>query len=521
MGRAARHVMIDVLGPLRVRDEAGRDLTPSGQLQRRLLAVLVLRRGRVVSVDAAVEALWPATLPDDPAAALQNHVSRLRRSLPDGAIESLADGYRLDPSQVDVDVDRLASALGLGETADGDALAEIEAVLARWKGPAYPELDELDEAAAEAARLEELRTRAVELRAAVRLARGDTDGLAAELVTLTDAEPLRERPRALLMATLAATGRHAEALRVYDDFRRVLGDELGTTPSPALTAQHAALLAGTWEPEWAAASRLPVPATSLHGRDELAAEVAEATRAARLVTLVGPGGVGKTRLLIEVGRRLRAEHPSLPVVLCELATADAAAAVDVVAAALDIDRRPGSLLVDRIVDVVGDTELMLLFDNCEHVLDEAAEMAARLLATCPQVRVVATSRERLRVQGEHVRQVPTLPCDDDSAAALQLFVERARAARPGFQPDDTELAGIAEIVRRLDGLPLAIELAAARLHTHELDEIEAGLVDRFRLLSSGYRTSSRHGSLSAAVEWSFGLLEPHLQETFANLSAFT
>ena len=448
-----------------------------------LLALLVLHRGRVVSVDAAIEALWPARSPRDPVAALQNHLFRLRRVLPD-AIESAGNGYRLDPSSIELDADRLAAAV---ESAD---LATIDEILARWQGPAFPDLADVDDGRAESARLDELRIRAVETRAESRLSVGATDGLVVELVALADHEPLRERPRSLLMAALAASGRNAEALRVYDDFRRRLGDELGIEPSPALAAQHASLLSGVDDDAWAPASRLPVAVTSLVGRDALVVEVLAVVAAHRLVTLLGPGGVGKTRMLGEIGRRLRAERPDRPVVMCELATADEESVVDVVAAALGIEGRPDVGLADRVAAVLGDTEIVVLLDNCEHVLDPVAALVERLLATCPNVRLVATSRERLRVAGEQLCIVPTLGTSSDGAPAVQLFVERAGAVAPGFDPGPDELDAIADIVRRLDGLPLAIELAAARLHTLDVAEVAAGLDRRFLLLSSGYRTSS-------------------------------
>ena len=535
-------VRIDVLGPIRAVDAAGRDVTPDGALQRRLLALLVLRRGRVVPVDTAIDALWPAAAPRDPVAALQNHVFRLRRGLPDGLISSVAEGYRLDPALVDLDADRLAAATATGAS-DPDAeaaAAVIDGVLVRWQGPAYPELADVDDGRAEAVRLDDLRTRAREARAERRLARGDTDGLVAELSALVDAQPGREAPVALLMAALEATGRRADALRAYDDFRRLLGDELGIEPSPALADRHAELLAGGAVPDATpgapvasdetparAASghppshrRLPAPPTSLVGRDDLVAEVTERAGTHRVVTLVGPGGVGKTRLLLEAGHRLRAACPDRPVVLCQLATASRPTVVDVVADALGIDARPGVPLTDRIADLLGDAHVVLLLDNCEHVVGPAAELVERLVTTCPHVSVLATSRERLRVPGEQVCAVPTLPVGDDGAPAVQLFVDRARAVAPGFEPDEEARAGIAEIVRRLDGLPLAIELAAARLHTHDVTEVAAGLDHRFTLLSSGYRTSARHASLSAAVSWSFGLLDEPLQEVFTALSVF-
>jgi predicted ATPase/DNA-binding SARP family transcriptional activator len=521
------HLRIAVLGPIRVVDPEGRDCTPDGVLQRRLLALLVLHRGRVVSADAAIDVLWPSRLPRDPVGALQNHVSRLRRLLPGPVIESVGDGYRLDPAPVEVDCDRLRAAVSRGAR-DGAALVDVEAVLEQWTGRAYPELDDVDAARAEAARLDELRIRAREVRAEGHLARGETDGAVADLTALAGEEPLRERPRALLMAALATTGRRAEALRVYDDFRRRLGDELGIEPSPALVDQHAAILAGegdaptgpaTSDP---AATRLPVPPTSLVGREALVDEVTSVVGASRLVTLVGPGGVGKTRLLLEVGRRLGAARPDRAVVWCELAAADEASATGAIAAALGVDARPGVPLVDRVTSVLAHAEVVVLADNCEHVLVPVAALVEQLLARCPNVTVVASSRERLRIAGEQVCAVPPLPVDgnDGDPAAVRLFVERARAVSAGFAPSADDLACVAEIVRRLDGLPLAIELAAARLYTHDVGAVAAGLDRRFSLLSSGYRTATRHGSLSAAVSWSFELLDEKLRNVFAALSVF-
>jgi predicted ATPase/DNA-binding SARP family transcriptional activator len=520
MDGVAQHgrVRMEVLGPLRVFDGDGQEVTPDGALQRRLLAMLVLRRDHVLTVGAAIDALWPAEAPRDPVAALQNQVFRLRRQLPPGLVESVGDGYRIASSDLDVDADRLADAVRAGPDGE-DALAVVDAVLERWKGPAYPDLDDNDEGRLESARLDDLRVRAMELRAECRLDTGDTGRAIAELAALVEAEPLRERPRALLMTALGRSGRQAEALRVYDDFRRLLGDELGIEPSPPLIAQHADLLAGAGLVAWTAPSRLPRPATSLLGREALLAELTDLVGAHPVVTLVGPGGVGKTRLATEVGRLLQADQRDRSVVLCELASATAAFAVDAIAAALTIEARPGLSIVERITTVLADSEVVMILDNCEHVLDPVAELVEHVVAACPNVTVLATSRERLRVPGERVVTVPSLAWEGHGPA-VQLFVERARAVAPAFEPSSAELAGVYDIVRRLDGLPLAIELAAARLHTHDVAEVAAGLDRRFDLLTSGSRTSTRHGSLSAAVSWSHGLLDATLQETFADLSVF-
>lgn len=522
MARSTR-AQVDVLGTLRVRDPGGNDVTPPGLLQRRVVALLVLRRGHRLPADVLIDALWPTGLPADPVGALQNHLSRVRKLLPVDAVASTGDTYSLDPSSVEVDSDRLATLVATAEVGDPDSatLEEICAILDRWNGPAYPDLLDVDEAISEGVRLAELRTRTREVVAAGRMARGEAREALAELSSLVEDDPLRERPRALLMEALAASGRRAEALRTYDDLRRRLSEELGIDPSTALMARHAALLDGGQAPtpRSARVGRLPEPPLSLIGRDDLIDEVAGLTTTSRLVTLVGPGGVGKTRMLIEVGHRLSTDRPGRSVVLCELAAADDSSVVNVVAAAIGVDSRPGVPLAEQVAAVLDDGELVLLVDNCEHVVGSAAALVDQLLSRCPNLAVVATSRERLRVPGEHALQVPPLEVGSDDDA-VQLFVERARAASPGFRPDDADLGAIHEIVRRLDGLPLAIELAAARLFTFDVQEVLAGLDHRFSLLTAGHRTTPRHETLAAAVWWSYELLEESRRDAFTALSVF-
>jgi predicted ATPase/DNA-binding SARP family transcriptional activator len=527
-GRAA----VRVLGPIELHTDAG-DVTPSGDLQRRLLAALTLRRGEVVRSEELVDVLWPDRPPRDPDAALQTHVFRLRQLLPDGAVASNGAGYRLDPAAVDVDADGLADALATAAERPDDAAEVLDAALGAWRSAPYPELADTDGGRAEAARLEELRGRAREERAAAAVAAGRAADVVAELTTLVAEEPLRERPRSLLMAALAATGRQADALRAYDEFRRVLGDELGIEPSPSLVAQHAALLAGTGPPDAEAPAatpspaltgraRLPLPRTSLIGREALVDQALQLATDQRLVTLLGTGGVGKTRLVLEVARRLAADRPDRPVVLCELAGATAPTAEEAVATALGVEAQQGSTLAERIAAVLEHQELVLVLDNCEHVVEPIAELVDAVLRRAPEVTVLTTSQERLRIDGEHLCPVPPLPADagDPGAPAVALFLERAAAVLPGWEPTEDELTTVTEIVGRLDGLPLAIELAAARAHTSTIDEIAAGLDRRFRLLSTGSRTSSRHRSLHAAVSWSFDLLDPADQAFLVRLSPF-
>ena len=514
-------MLVEVLGPIRLRDRDGRDRTPDGPLRRRLLSLLVLHRGRVVSSDAASGALWPVERPKDPVAALHNHVSRLRAVLPDGSVESVGLGYRLDPASVEVDADRLVGVLGSDPERGRAVVDEIDGLLARWSGPAHPELDDLDDGRAEAARLDELRVRAREVRADAAIAAGEAAAVVPELVALVEAEPLREQPRALLMAALDATGRRVEALRVFDDFRRLVGDELGIEPSPDLVARHAELLAGDERVTGRVRARVPAPTTSLVGREALVDEVVELAGSCRSATLVGPAGVGKTRLAVEVANRLVASAPDRPVVVAELAGTDESTALAAVAAALGIDVRPGVPTGERIAQVVGDRELTLVLDNCEHVLAPVASFVDELLRSCPGACVLATSQERLRVPGEHVVVVEPLGVGAEDSPAVALFFERARAVAPRFDPEGADRERVVEIARRLDGLPLAIELAAARLHTLDVEEVAAGLDDRFQLLSNGYRSSVRHASLATAVSWSFDLLDPSRQQVLCDLSAFS
>ena len=342
---------------------------------------------------------------------------------------------------MDLDADRLAAVVTGARATDPAAGLAIEGALERWRGPAYPELGDVDAGRVEAARLEELRILAVERRAEAGLHSGATDELVVELAALADEHPLRERPRELLMAALAASGRTAEALRVYDDFRRLLGEELGIEPSAALTAQHAELLQGTSSAPWSPPHRLPEAVTSLLGRDDLLAEATALVEEHRLVTLLGPGGVGKTRLMVEIGHHLRAARPERPVVLVELASATAESAVDEVAAALAIDGRPDVGLGERLAAVLADLEVVLLLDNCEHVLDPVAELVERLLAACPNVTMVATTRERLRVGGEHLSRCRRSRSTTGPTPRRACSSSEARRCPPASSPAPRTCAG--------------------------------------------------------------------------------
>ncbi|GAA3601537.1 BTAD domain-containing putative transcriptional regulator [Nonomuraea rosea] len=502
-----------VLGTTRAWRADGTEVPLGGPVRRALLALLLLRPGAVVSPDRLIEALYGDRIPKDATHALHSQVSRLRR---DGiSVELTAAGYRLPVEPEDVDAQRFLGLADAGRAA-GDpvrAAAVLREALALWRGPAFADLDP-----AQGAWLEERRLGAVEDRIEAELRCGADRELIAELGELVERHPLRERLRALLMRALSAAGRPAEALVAYEEARRLLADELGADPSPELAELHRSLLRGT-----AATPRaLPGRLTSFVGRDDDVASVTALLAAARLVTLLGPGGAGKTRLAIEVAR------PDPATVVVELATVDAEADLaQVVLHALGVREsgllsgpglggaeRPGS--VSRLIAALAERPLLLILDNCEHLVHAVAILAERLLAACPALRVLATSREPLGITPEHLW--PVRPLAPEAAAAL--FTDRARAARPDFVPDEA----VGRICAALDGLPLAIELAAARLRTHETGELAERLTaqDRFRLLSRGSRTSdARHQTLRAVVGWSWDLLTEPEQAMAARLTVFS
>ncbi|HEY3470150.1 MAG TPA: BTAD domain-containing putative transcriptional regulator [Amycolatopsis sp.] len=486
-----------ILGPVEARRSDGTPVALGGPQLRGLLALLALDAGRVISADRLIDGLHGDHPPDGAADALQSQVSRLRRRLrdggaPDGLVEFTPAGYRLavDPENVDVHrFDRLVTQAR--DTPDpATRLDLLDRALALWRGPA---LDGLADPPT-AARLAELRLAATEDRVDAALALGDHDRLVAELRALTAEHPLRERLAAQLMRALHGSGRSAEALTVFAEVRERLAEELGADPSADLTDAHAAVLRA------APARRVPVPLTGFVGRVELD-RLTAALRDARLVTLTGPGGAGKTRLAVEAAVRERGD-----VCFAELAaTTEVAHAV---LAALGL-REQGVLApgappdpVERLAAGLADRSVLLVLDNCEHVVAETARLVRRLLGACPGLRVLATSREALGLTGETLVPVGALSAE----AAERLFTERAAAVALGAVPDP---AAVTRICAALDGLPLAIELAAARLRSLSADDVAARLGDRFGLLSRGDRSAEpRHRTLRGVVEWSWDLLDP-------------
>jgi predicted ATPase/DNA-binding SARP family transcriptional activator/predicted negative regulator of RcsB-dependent stress response len=511
-----RTVRFGILGTTQVWRDDGGEVDVGGPTRRALLALLLVRPGDVVPAGVLVDDLYDVS--SGSGHALQSQVSRLRLALrPEAAIELVSGGYRLAAEPDDVDAGRFQRLADEGRRAlhQGDprqAADLLRAALALWRGPALADAAEAASVQAEIVRLEERRLGALEDRIEADLQRGEHRAAVPELQELVDRHPLRERLRGLLMRALQADGRQAEALVTYEEVRRLLADELGADPSAELIAIHRALLVGE---RLFAAPALPAQLTSFVGRAEDLAKVGDLLGSARLITLLGPGGAGKTRLSIELASR----RPEV----CFVELAPLREAAELPHAVLNaLGLRDGGLnpapetadVTARLVAALADRSLLLVLDNCEHLVAPAAALAARLLAGCPALRMLATSREPLGITGETLWPVRPL----EPAPAVRLFADRAAAVRPGFQVTDE----VGRICAALDGLPLAIELAAARLRTLDVADLAARLDDRFRLLSRGSRTAeARHQTLRAVVAWSWDLLAEPEQAMARRLTVFT
>ncbi|WP_181019740.1 BTAD domain-containing putative transcriptional regulator [Nonomuraea typhae] len=528
---------ISILGPLEVENE-GAPVPVGGARVRALLALLALEAGQVVTAERLIDALWPEQPPANAANALQTLVKRLRTALrPHLDVTGRPGGYLLPLPRESVDAHAFTAAVRDGNPAEG---------LAMWRGPALADLLAVPHLAAVATGLEEERLLAVEAHAEAVLdaGGGDLAELAASLSAEAAAHPLRERLAALAMRSLAAAGRQADALTLFERVRSALAGELGVDPGPGLRAAHLAVLKGETPVRPAARARGNVrpPLTGFVGRDAELARLLTLLGEVRLATIAGPGGAGKTRLATEAALR-SGELLGGETWMVELAPVTDPA--DVPGALLDAlglrDDLPGIALpgekggsaaegpVQRVAERLGRGPALIVLDNCEHLVEAAAWLAERLLAACPGLRVLATSREPLNLPGEHVLPLPPLalpPEGVDAAgaagyAAVRLLVERAVAARPSFRLDEGNAADVAAVCRRLDGMPLAIELAAARLRTMTVRQLAERLDDRFRLLTGGSRTAlPRQQTLRALVEWSWDLLTGEERALAGRLAVF-
>jgi predicted ATPase len=540
-------VRIGILGPLTV-ERDGRRLEVAGGRLKALLARLATDVGQSVSATSLADAIWDGELPADELHALQSLVSRLRRALGDGElIEQSAGGYRLALAVDDVDAPRFArlAANGARWLREGDperARDVLREALALWRGAALADIVHAGSLAAAAASLEDLRVAAQADRAEAEIALGGAAGLVAELEALAGEHPLHERVAGQLMRALWAAGRQADALALYERVRTRLADELGVTPSPELAQIHLALLKGDQGvPTRAgreARSNVAVRLTSFVGREPELEQVDDLLSEHRLLTLVGTGGAGKTRLASEVADRVLGSVRD-GVWLVELApVAEGAGIAPAVLGSLGL--REVQLLGTRsavaagdalshVVEVLADKEALLVLDNCEHLLEPVARLVDQLLGACPRLRVMCTSREPLGITGEMIvpvapLQLPAgkLPAGEALAVpAVRLFADRAATAAAGFVVDEQTVAAVVDVCRRVDGLPLAIELAAARLRSMSLPQLAARLDDRFRLLTGGSRTAMpRQRTLRAVADWSWDLLDERERALLRRLAVF-
>ncbi|WP_419703535.1 BTAD domain-containing putative transcriptional regulator [Promicromonospora sp. NFX87] len=531
-------MQIGMIGSLEVRLDDGVLAEVPGSRLRALLIALALDAGRTVQKATLVDWIWGEQPPSDATNALQRLVSRLRKVLPDGSIAGQPSGYRLLVDPDAVDALRFERLVDRARAADGPRRVQLlrEALLL-WRGKAMQDVDLEGSAAFDAAvtRLEALHLTALEDRFDAEIGLGHGADLVPELTDLVAAHPLRERLVAPLMRGLAAAGRDTDALLVYQRTRAALADELGVDPSPELSGLHVALLRGeVGRRHESRRTNLRAELTSYVGKDADVAAVRAMVGEHRLTTLTGPGGAGKTRLATETARTLVDDLPD-GVWLVELAVVGADG--DVAQATLAGLGLRDTLLgeatdlepAERLVAAIREREMVLVLDNCEHVVEQAAAFAHRLLGECRRLRILATSREPLGITGEALWPVLPLAVPEadagldvvGSAPAVRLLRERARAARQDLAVDAATLATMARICRLLDGMPLAIELAATRLRTMSVDQLADRLDDRFRVLTGGSRTAlPRHRTLRAMVDWSWELLTDAERVVLRRLSVF-
>ena len=516
-----------------------------GSLGRVALAHLVVERRRPVPHDELAEVLWGEDLPRSWETSLRVVVSKIRTvlaaaGLPAGEVLRTAPGcYQLHlPAGATVDVEEAAAAVeaavsALGAGAAGAAMEGAEAAAALAARPFLPgasgnwvEQRQRD--------LRELRLRALEVLSDAALSAGRADRALAAAEEAASLEPLWESSHLRVMAAHAAGGNRGAALRAYERARRLLAEELGVPPSPALEAAYVALLAdepaagGPAPP--VAALALPLPVTSFVGRSRDLAEVRRLLASTRLVSLTGTGGVGKTRLALRVAAD--EVDGGGDVTLVELGPlSDPRLVPQQVMAALGLGEQPGRSPTGTAVAHLRSARVLVVLDNCEHVLDAAAALADAVLRTCPGVRILATTREPLRVAGETIWRVPSLPVPAPgtpsslrevvASESVRLFLDRARATSPGLEVDEEDAAALARLARQLDGIPLALELAAGRTAMLSVRELADRLDDRFRLLAGASRSApGRHRTLQAAVDWSYDALPQPEASLFRGLAVF-
>ncbi|CRK57362.1 Signal transduction response regulator / Disease resistance domain-containing protein [Alloactinosynnema sp. L-07] len=528
-------VDVRLLGPLVISGPSGVPAL-SGARQRTLLALLALKSPELLSRSQLIDALWGVRPPPTAVRTLQSHLVRVRQALAGAgladALVTVEPGYLLRLPAGALDVVRFeehvaAGRRALGTGAAGLAARELRAGLALWRGDPLADCPTHEWAAAEVDRLSDLKISAATALAEANLRQGAHAEAVGEVEQLVARYPFHERLWELLVIAYHRGGRQGDALRAFQRAREVLVRELGIEPGAGLRSLEAAVLAGAAEVDPATAAPVvarAAPVTTLVGRTRELADIGRLLGRARLVTLTGPGGCGKTRLAVSAAER--AGRRVAMVDLTPVASPDLV--VDAVATALGVPERPGTPRLDTLVGEVGD--VLVVLDNCEHLVRACADLVSPLLAACPSLTVLATSREALRVAGESVYEVAPLAVPDPTCPrslaelsvydSVRLFLDRAtEQGAPGFTDDDA--TAIARLCAALDGLPLAIELAAARTSVLAPAQIARRLRDRFGLLTLGPRGApEHHRTLLATLAWSFDLLDADEAALFPRLGVF-
>jgi predicted ATPase/DNA-binding SARP family transcriptional activator len=524
-----------LLGPVdAVREEQPVQL--GGRRQRALLALLLLDAGRPVSVDKLTDELWHGEPPAGADKTLRVYISRLRSTLADGSLVARPPGYALEIAAERIDATRFERLVregrdALGREAAGIAADRLAAALALWRGPALADVADDGALALEAQRLDELHLVCREELIDAELALGRHVELVPELERLVTEHRLRERLWRQLVTALYRSERQADALAAYGRARTFLSDELGLEPSQELRQLELAVLRQevSAAPQARTLHNLPAALTSFVGRERELADLERLLREHRLVTVTGMGGAGKTRLAVEVASRQVGVWPAGVWLVDLMPVTDPTLVPAAVGRTLGAADRPDVTALAGLVDHLRAEELLLVLDNCEHVVEACAELTHEVLPRCADVRVLATSRLALGTPGEldYVLDPLATPPEDAAAdeteqfASVRLFLERARAARRDLVVDGARLTTVGRICRHVDGLPLAIELAAAQAKALSVTEIAALLADRFRFFRSWRRVADpRHQTLRATIDWSYGLLTDDERELLAGLSVF-
>jgi predicted ATPase/DNA-binding SARP family transcriptional activator len=541
---------LDVLGPLVLR-RGDTDVTPSSAIARRLLCLLAARAPATVSTDELVDVAWPdGALPKEPQQNLHTYVARIRRlggARPGepGLVETRPGGYRLATDELGVDLDVLSELTAPGLEPDGDpsTVRRLTRALGLWRGRSLHDIADTDAGRGDAVRLDELRLSIAEARFECLLASGEAAAVVHDVEAFTVEHPYRERPHAVLMRALSGLGRHADALAAYQRLRTRLADDLGLEPSPGLRALEADVLSHRMahvdppgEVRGPPPAAPPARLTPLVGREDDVSALTAATGRSRLVTVVGAGGVGKTRLALELAHLRSGDRTSGERVLwCDLGPAgDEADVVELLARSVRARRQPDEGTRAAAIRAVAGAEPFLVLDNCEHVVEAVAELVADVLHRSERVRIVATSRTPLDIPGEDVIRLEPLRCEagvdgaqreqgaaDVAPPAVELFVERCAAAGVAVQAAGPDLDEAVRICCAVDGLPLGIELAAAQLRNMPLARLADRLDRELGPLEVGRRRGpSRHRSIGATLEWSYRLLSSDDQRLLAAISVF-